>query len=225
VGKTAGPERLAVIQEALKQASYADIPDARVEGAMAAAWKEWDREWEEECHTFGATRWIQLVLEELELKVDPIVQDNLAQAVAESGMEVDPPMVSGVDNVLPRLADKYQLGLICDTGLSPGWMLRQWMEAQGIREYFTQLTFSDELGVSKPHPKAFLSTLEVLNAGSSHAVHIGDMPRTDIAGAQSVGMRTIRFKGVSDWESDHISADAEITRYSELEPLLEAWQR
>ncbi len=54
----------------------------------------------------------------------------------------------------------------------------------------------------------------------------GKAPRTDIAGAQGVGMRAIRFTGVVDWTDDgQASADAEIASYSELEPLLGEWAR
>jgi putative hydrolase of the HAD superfamily len=102
-------------------------------------------------------------------------------------------------------------------------MLRQWMASHGILNYFAQLTFSDELGVSKPHPDAFLTTLAGLGVSPEAAVHIGDYPRTDIAGAQAVGMRTIRFAGVQDWADGAVQANAKIVSYAELEPLLNKW--
>jgi len=55
-------------------------------------------------------------------------------------------------------------------------------------------------------------------------VHVGDYPRTDIAGAQAVGMRAIRFAGVYDWGDDAVQADAVIGSYDELGPLLERWR-
>jgi putative hydrolase of the HAD superfamily len=141
-----------------------------------------------------------------------------------SGMEVKPPLIDGVAEVLPRLAQRYRLALICDTGLTPGRMLSQWMETNGILQYFNHLTFSDELGVSKPHPRAFLSTLESLGVAPQAAVHIGDNPRTDVAGAQGAGMRAILLQGPHQWPESEVQADAVIAGYDELEPLLEQWQ-
>jgi putative hydrolase of the HAD superfamily len=102
-------------------------------------------------------------------------------------------------------------------------MLRDWMASQRILSYFTHLTFSDELGVSKPHPDAFLTTLSRLEVLPEEAVHIGDLPRTDIAGAKGVGMRAIRFTGVSDWGDGEVPADAKIASYGELVELLAEW--
>ncbi len=215
--------RAACIQETVRQKGHTDISAARIERAIERAWGEWYRVWEEEQRTFGADRWVSLVLRELGVTLDLAAHTALVRAMRLSGMAARPPLVEGVERLLPRLASRYKLGLICDTGLSPGQMLRQWMAAQGILGYFDHLTFSDELGVSKPHPRAFLDTLEHLGVPPQAAVHVGDYPRTDIAGAKAVGMRAVRFTGVRDWPTDGVQADADIASLDELEALLAAW--
>jgi putative hydrolase of the HAD superfamily len=211
------------IKEALARAGCSGVSDADVERASQRAWQEWDRVWEQERRTFGALRWTSLVLTGLGASLAGSELETLAHAMAASGVEVQPPLVDGVAQVLPRLAARYRLGVVCDTGLSPGWMLRQRMQDCGILGHFTQLTFSDELGVSKPHPDAFLTTLARLDAPPEASVHVGDYPRTDVAGAQGIGMRAIRFTGAHDRPDGEIRADAEIHSYDELEPLLERW--
>ncbi len=204
--------------------NVSSFSDERIKQAIGVAWREWDRVWQQEQYTFGAPRWTGLVLDDLGVSLAESVQEMLAHTMTASGMDVKPPLIDGVGDVLPRLAQRYQIALICDTGLSPGRILRQWMEANGILRYFSHLTFSDELGVSKPHPRAFLSTLESLGVSPGAAVHIGDNPRTDVAGAQGVGMQAVRFMGPYEWSEDEIRADAVMARYDELEPLLEQWQ-
>jgi putative hydrolase of the HAD superfamily len=221
--RASGQVRQRWIKKALQEAGYSEITDARVEGAIHRAWKEWDHVWEQEQHTFGAARWVALVLADLGVSPTLSERDTLIRAMERSGLEVKPPLIDGLDTMLPRLAQRYRLAVICDTGLSPGWMLRQWMEGQGILRHFSHLTFSDELGVSKPHPDMFLTTLAALGVHPEAAVHIGDYPRTDVAGAQGVGMRTIRFAGVFDWEDGAARAEAKISSYRELEPLLDEW--
>ncbi len=212
------------IKQALTQAGWSHISEARIERAIARTWREWDRMWEQEYRTFGAEHWVACVTADLGVSLVDAEREALIEAMACSGMEVNPPLVDGLGLLLPRLALRYRLGLICDTGLSPGWMLRQLMASHGILQYFTHLTFSDELGVSKPHPRAFLSTLTHLDVRPEAAVHIGDYPRTDIAGAQEVGMRAVRFAGVHDWENGTVEPDAKIASYAELEPLLKSWE-
>ncbi len=218
-----GDTRRRKIKDVLERAGAAAIAESRIDQAAAQAWQEWDRVWEQECRTFGAEEWVSLVLTDLGVVLPQSEREALVHAAATSGMNARPPLVDGVDTLLPRLARSYRLGLICDTGLSPGWMLREWMASQGILCHFSHLTFSDELGVSKPHPDAFLTTLSRLEVLPEEAIHIGDYPRTDIAGAKGVGMRAIRFSGVCDWGDGAVPADAEIVSYGELEELLTEW--
>lgn len=223
VGTYAGDVRVRRIKETFDQADQGHISEAQIEAAITHAWREWDRVWEQEQRTFGAEHWVALVLADLGAHLPPAEHEALVRAMIVSGMDVRPPLVNGLDTLLPRLAEHYRLGLICDTGLSPGKLLRRWMDQNGILRHFTHLTFSDELGVSKPHPRAFLDTLARMGVPPEAAVHIGDYPRTDIAGAQAVGMRAVRFTGVRDWPHDGVRADAEIASFDELEALLARW--
>ena len=207
----------------LERAQHKEISESRIKRAMSHAWLEWDRVWEQEQRTFGAEHWVALALEDLDVSLAQPERETLIRAVATSGIKANPPLIDGLTKLLPRLAERYRLGLICDTGLSPGWMLRQCLESHGILHFFAYLTFSDELGVSKPHAKAFLTTLAHLDVPPHAAVHVGDTPRTDIAGAQAVGMRAIRFMGADDWGIGSTRADAEIESYSELESVLDRW--
>ena len=212
------------IKQLLERAGHAQVSESQIDKAISRTWHEWDRIWEQEQRTFGAEHWVALVLEDLGIRLARPEQEALIHAMETSGMEAKPPLIDGLADLLPRLTRCYRLGVICDTGLSPGWMLRDCMEQHGILHHFTHLTFSDEMGVSKPHPDAFLTTLTHLGVSPKAAVHIGDYPRTDIAGAQGVGMRAIRFTGVYDWGNDTVRADAVISSYRELEPLLNEWE-
>jgi putative hydrolase of the HAD superfamily len=132
----------------------------------------------------------------------------------------EPYPVPGVTEVVPRLAERFRLGLISDTGLTPGRVLRQVMRRDGLLACFDALTFSDELGTAKPHPDPFLHTLSVLVARPEEAAHIGDLPETDLKGARGVGMKAILFLGVSHREDGRGLADAVFQDYDELEGLI-----
>jgi putative hydrolase of the HAD superfamily len=74
-----------------------------------------------------------------------------------------------------------------------------------------------------------LTTLDALGAAPTEAVHVGDLLRTDIAGAQAVGMRAVQYIGISQDQADglgdgrKITPDAVIRNHTELEPLLQRW--
>ena len=85
------------------------------------------------------------------------------------------------------------LALICNTGRTPGSMLRIVLERLGLSRYLTILTFSDEVGLRKPHADIFLRTLAALGVAPAEAAHVGDDVTTDVAGARGVGMRAIHL--------------------------------
>ena len=106
------------------------------------------------------------------------------------------------------------------------------METNKITGYFTHFTFSDEVGRSKPHPDAFLTTLKALNAEPAEAVHVGDLLRTDVAGAQNVGMRGVQYIGLNhdEWTRQvdapaqgQVTPNAVISSHIELEALIQHW--
>ena len=50
--------------------------------------------------------------------------------------------------------------------------------------------------------------------------HVGDLKRTDVAGAQAVGMATVRFRGVVDDPDSGDEADHVIDRLVDLPAVL-----
>jgi putative hydrolase of the HAD superfamily len=71
----------------------------------------------------------------------------------------------------------------------------------------------------------FHAALDATGAEPGRAIHIGDLRRTDVAGARAVGMGTIRFAGVHDdgWtEEDAVGeeADAVLHRWADLGGLI-----
>jgi putative hydrolase of the HAD superfamily len=87
----------------------------------------------------------------------------------------------------------YRIGLISNTGRTPGSTLRSVMERMDILEFFDTTTFSNEILVRKPAEGAFWTTLSALKAVARAAVHIGDDPESDIMGARRVGMKAIQI--------------------------------
>ena len=113
--------------------------------------------------------------------------------------------------------------LVCDVGFTPARFVRKFLAGHGIDldHYF----FSDQVGVPKPYPPIFEAALEATGAAPHEAVHIGDLKRTDIAGARNAGMGSIRYTGLHDdmWspeDTEGAEADVVMNHWSELKGIL-----
>lgn len=127
----------------------------------------------------------------------------------------------GAEHTLRALAERgVRRALICDTGMSSGRSVRQFLDRLGLLPWLEVLVFSDEAGVPKPHPKVFHTALEGLGVAPSAALHVGDLRRSDVAGARAVGMGSVRIRAHNDDASEHPEADAVVDSHADLCRLL-----
>lgn len=111
-----------------------------------------------------------------------------------SGLLENPPrLLPGAKDALRSVrARGYRIGLISNTGRTPGSVLRVMLGQMGILDFFDTTTFSNEILVRKPAESAFRVTLEKLRAVPKASVHIGDSEESDVRGAKIVGMYVIQ---------------------------------
>src|SRR5581483_2691805 len=73
--------------------------------------------------------------------------------------------------------------------------LEAWLERLlidlSIRDYFHVTVVSGRAGIEKPHPEIFRLALEGAGVDPEEAVHVGDNPNDDVAGAEAVGIRGV----------------------------------
>jgi HAD superfamily hydrolase (TIGR01549 family) len=63
----------------------------------------------------------------------------------------------------------------------------------GLAPYVDALITSEETGIQKPDPRIFEVALEQLGLAADETAMVGDVWRTDIAGAQAAGLRPVWF--------------------------------
>jgi putative hydrolase of the HAD superfamily len=119
-----------------------------------------------------------------------------------------------------------RLGIICDVGLMRSELLRGFLDRAGVLEHFDHWAFSDDVGHFKPSPEIFGHALDGLGVDDpADAVHIGDLRRTDVAGARAAGMGTIRYRGIADDLTEGPEADAVLDDHADLAALLSGDRR
>lgn len=142
------------------------------------------------------------------------VRDELHEAWLRASRRADIEPTPGVHDTLAALSDAgVRVGIVCDVGLTPSGVLREYLEQHDLLRYFDHWSFSDEVGVYKPDPAIFKHALDGLGVDDpARAVHVGDLRRTDIAGASGFGMTAVRYRGVfddppADVEGHHVIDD------------------
>ncbi|WP_347902678.1 HAD-IA family hydrolase [Pseudomonas purpurea] len=144
-----------------------------------------------------------------------------ASDLAEQGFEVflqarhQLDIFPEVQPTLEVLANQYALGVVTNGNAD--------VRRLGLADYFKFALCAEDIGIAKPDARLFHEALRRGGASAETAVHIGDHPGDDIAGAQQAGLRAIWFNPTGkDWEADRLP-DAEICSLTELPALLARW--
>lgn len=157
------------------------------------------------------------------LGVEGAARERVAEAFLTAGRGTQLELAPDVRLCLEALSERgLRLGIVCDVGFTGGELLRGFLDREGLLGYFSGWAFSDEVGHYKPSPQIFAAALATLGAEPSEAVHVGDLRRTDIAGAAEVGMGTVRYRGLHDdsGEDGEGEADFVIDSHRELPGLI-----
>ena len=172
----------------------------QVAAAFDSGWEWFVGRWKANEHTTTRES-VAVSLSHLPVPVndDSVVDAVTALVVAGS----DPATITlapGIGNCLETLASAgVQLGFICDVGMTPSTTLRGYLDHHGLLQHFSHWSFSDEVGCYKPDPRIFAHAAEGLGQPDpSRTAHVGDLRRTDVAGAQGVGWTAVRYHGLSD---------------------------
>ncbi len=152
------------------------------------------------------------VLSHLGIRLKPAELSSLSVKFGEMGLMLDPALSPHAAEVLAELASEFKLGIVSDTGYTPGRILRKHMECYGILKHFSAFAFSDETGRAKPHAHQFNSALKQLDIAPEAALHCGDLPTHDVRGAKALGLRAVLYTGfhhdpVDGYQPDYVISD------------------
>src|SRR5512139_710460 len=122
---------------------HIDVTVEQVDEAEGVALHTWNRIWREEYRTPPAADWVRWMLDELLITLPPADFDALADYFARSLLEADPgpTLIDGAAETVQRLAQRYRLGVISDSGLSTGNTLRYFLTRDGLLDCFACTTF------------------------------------------------------------------------------------
>lgn len=194
-----------------------EISSKDFQAAHEAAFEGYQRAWYAN-EQFCVPEAVDVIMAELAMPSGRELREALIQAFSDAGGTSDVRPAENVESCLRELkAAGAKLSIVCDIGLTPSPVVRQYLDGAGLLGYFDHWAFSDEVGAYKPGAAIFRHTLDRLGVEPSRAVHVGDRKRTDVAGAHALGMRAVRYTGVyDDPVTDQPEADLVIDDLADL---------
>lgn len=189
--------------------------------ALDATWLRHYDAWSN-ARASGVVELAEEALRFLEVR-DPRSLTELIAGFSNQSLGADIRAVDGAREALQFLRERdIALGLVCDTGFATGAVVRQLLEREGLAEWLDVQIYSDEWGAPKPAPRLFHGVLAGLEIPPTRAIHVGDLLRTDVAGARGVGMGTIRITAVYDDPDPLPEADRVVDSHAALREMFAA---
>jgi putative hydrolase of the HAD superfamily len=170
--------------------------------ALRDAWREHQVFWHRR-EAFTGRDMTRACLRVLGVTLDAAKIERLFEELESEILAHEIVAVDGARETLEALARRgVRRALVCDTGYTPGRVVRQLLARVGLLEHLEVQVFSDEVGVPKPSARAFAAALDGLGVGPRGAVHVGDLRRSDVAGARAYGMGSVRITVQNDDAAD-----------------------
>jgi len=217
--KAAHALRVEALERAAREAGRA-VSSADAGRAFDAAWERHMQLWRDGVAT-GSREVALWALGALGLREPHPALEHLVAVYEEASHSSRVEALAGARETLIALEGTgVRRALVCDTGLTPGRVVRRHLERLGLLELLEIQIFSDEIGVPKPDPRAFHSALQPLGVAPERALHVGDLLGTDVAGARAIGMGSVRIRARHDDASELPEADFVVGSHEELLGLL-----
>jgi FMN phosphatase YigB (HAD superfamily) len=195
------------------------VDQVDIERAMTDLWSWFNGEWEANRLVTPPRAVDQMIALLAVVPSDALVAEmvtTLEQGWEPAVMTTAP----GLGDALESLRSAgVRLGIICDVGFTPSSTLRGYLDHHGLLGHFDGWSFSDEVGCYKPDPAIYAHARSALGVAGPMA-HVGDLRRTDIAGANGAGWTSIRYAGFYDDQSDRPEADHVVTAHADLLSIL-----
>jgi putative hydrolase of the HAD superfamily len=151
---------------------------------------------------------------------DPDLGRRVAAVYADERDHRDVEWIAGAREVLDSIAEQYRVGVVTN---SPADSAGQKIDAAGVDDYAETVVFAGHDTPAKPAAEPFYRALDALGVGPERAVHVGDSIRSDVAGANAAGLRSVLFapdeagsEAADGSGGDHDVPDYRVASLSEL---------
>ena len=161
--------------------------------------------------------------------LDEALLRSFEEAYGRPALDHPPALVDGALEIVGEArALGLAVGVISNTGRTPGWVLRQVVRELGLGDSVDVMVFSNEHGECKPLRSIFERMRAELACEFEEMMFVGDNLFADVWGAQQCGMEAVHFappkrgNAVGEPTSDEweLRPYPTVAHLSEIVPLL-----
>jgi len=157
----------------------------------------------------------RLFLQLLDLRED--LADAITEVYVRDYPTVDAPMAGAVP-LVKELSRRFIVGVISNS--LPDVQYRK-LEAMGLREVFSCIVLSEEIGIRKPDPGIFHHAASLLRLQPSECLYVGDSYANDVVGSKNSGMLACWLnREESVTTNERIKADFVVSHLQELSEII-----
>ncbi|MFH1688020.1 MAG: HAD family hydrolase [bacterium] len=127
------------------------------------------------------------------------------------------PVFDDVFPCLEQLKGEYRLAMLTNGTID---LQTEKIDGADLRRWFEVITISGEIGIGKPDRRVFDLTLERLGLGPDQVVMVGDSLKSDIGGANNVGIKAIWVNRGAILNESEAIPDAEIADLQKLSEVI-----
>ena len=128
--------------------------------------------------------WTQWMLPDFPTEKIGLLSSKLTRLWRDSdGRRVPRPDVK--ETVIELSRRGYKLGIIANTITETE--IPDWLEADGLTQYFKTVILSSKVGIRKPNPEIYLEAARRIGVEPQHCVYVGDNPVRDVEGVLDAG--------------------------------------
>jgi putative hydrolase of the HAD superfamily len=132
----------------------------------------------------------------------------------------DPANWVAYDDVFPVLEQLRGAGLRLGVISNFDFRLYRILRALGLERFFETVTISSEAGYAKPAAQLFEVALAKMGVKADEALHVGDAPHLDVAGASTAGIEAILIRREGGAARSAQASKAVVQSFTELVPIV-----
>lgn len=141
---------------------------------------------------------VDLLLKQLKVR-DSIIFKKIYDVYVDAALQISPSLMKNAKKALNLLKERgVKVGLISNTGKTPGVVLRLLLRELGVFDLFDDMVFSDEFGYAKPDKSIFDHAVRRLGVDRKDTLFIGDLKSHDFDGAIAAGLHAHLFNRYED---------------------------
>lgn len=126
--------------------------------------------------------------------------------------------IPGAVALVQKLRPTYKIGIISNSYVD---VQHRKLDTLGIRNLFSCIVLSEDIGIRKPDPRIFHHAAGLLQLPPAECLYVGDSYRNDVAGSRSAGMPSCWFnRGNHTPPGLPAAPDFQIRTLDEIEKLL-----